>query len=47
MSETEVGLQTLLNSLQYAASERKVNMNKSNIIVFRKGCYLGASERWR
>ena len=36
MSETVVGLQTQLNSLQHAASELelKVNMNKSNIIVF-------------
>ncbi|WP_419626733.1 hypothetical protein, partial [Thiolapillus sp.] len=35
-------------SLQNAASELelKVNMNKSNIIVFRKGGYLGARERW-
>ena len=47
MSETVVGLQTQLNSLQYAASEMKVNMNKSNIIVFQKGGYLGARERWR
>ena len=42
-----MGLQTQLNSLQYAASEMKVNMNKSNIIVFQKGGYLGARERWR
>ena len=39
-----------MNSLQHAASELelKVNMNKSNIIVFfsRKGGYLGARERW-
>ena len=48
MSDTVVGLQTLLNSLQQAASdlELKVNMNKSNIIVFRKGGDLGARERW-
>ncbi|WP_419612590.1 hypothetical protein, partial [Thiolapillus sp.] len=48
VSETVVGLQTQLNSLQNAASELelKVNMNKSNIIVFRKGGYLGARERW-
>ena len=48
MSKTVVGLQTQLNSLQHAASELelKVNMNKSNIIVFRKGGYLGARERW-
>ena len=37
-----------MNSLQHAASELelKVNMNKSNIIAFRKGGYLGARERW-
>ena len=42
MSETVVGLQTLLNSIQHDASELelKVNMNKSNIIVFRKGGWL-------
>ena len=47
-SETVVGLQTQLNILQHAASELelKVYMNKSNIIVFRKGSYLGARERW-
>ena len=48
VSETVVGLQTQLNSLQHAASELelKVNVNKSNIIVFRKGGYIGARERW-
>ena len=48
MSDTVVGLQTQLNSLQHAASdlELKVNMNKSYIIGFRKGGYLGARERW-
>ena len=48
LSETVVGLQTQLNSLQRAASslQLKVNMSKSNIIVFRKGGYLGARERW-
>ena len=48
VSETVVGLQTQLNSLQNAVSELelKVNMNKSNIIVFRKGDYLGARDRW-
>ena len=37
-----------MNSLQHAASELKlkVNMNKSNVIVFRKGGYIGARERW-
>ena len=48
LSETVVGLQTQLNSLQRAASflKLRVNMSKSNIIVFRKGGYLGARERW-
>ena len=46
LSETVVGLQTQPNSLQRAASslQLKVNKSKGNIIVFRKGCYLGARE---
>ena len=48
LSETVIGLQTQLNSLFSAASrlQLKLNMNKSNIVVFRKGGYLGARERW-
>ena len=48
VSETPIGLQTQLNNLYSAACrlELKVNMDKSNIIVFRKGGYLGARERW-
>ena len=48
LSETVIGLQTQLNSLQRASSslQLKVNMSKSNIVVFRKGGYLGARERW-
>ena len=48
LSETVIGLQTKLNSLQTASSslQLKVNMSKSNIVVFRKGGYLGARERW-
>ena len=48
LSETVVGLQTQLNSLSNAAAslQLKVNLNKSNIIVFRKGGYLGAREKW-
>ena len=48
LSETVIGLQTQLNSLFSAASrlQLKVNMNKSNIVVFRNGGYLGARERW-
>ena len=48
LSETVVGLQTQLNSLQRAASRLclKVNVDKSDIVVFRKGGYLAARERW-
>ena len=48
LSETIVGLQSQLNSLSSAASSLhlNVNLNKSNIIVFRQGGYLGARERW-
>ena len=48
VSETPIGLQTQLNNLYLATCnlELKVNMDKSNIIVFRKGGYLGARERW-
>ena len=48
MSETVIGLQTQLNSLHRAAASLQLNvdMSKSNIIVFRKGGYLAARERW-
>ena len=48
LSETPVGLQTQLNKLYSAASrlELRVNMAKSNIVVFRKGGYLAGRERW-
>jgi hypothetical protein len=48
-SETVVGLQTQLNNLKNSADklQLRVNMDKSNIIVFRKGGYLAARERWR
>ena len=48
ISETVIGLQTQLISLFSAASrlQLKVNMNKNNIVVFRKGGYLGARVRW-
>ena len=48
LSETVLGLQTQLNSLQRAASslDLKVNKSKSNIVVFRKGGYLSERERW-
>jgi CRISPR/Cas system-associated protein endoribonuclease Cas2 len=47
-SETPVGLQRQINSLELAATnlELKVNMDKSNIVVFRNGGYLGACEKW-
>ena len=43
MSETVIGLQTQLNSLHRAAVslQLKINMTKSNIIVFRKGGVSG------
>ena len=48
LSETIIGLQTQLNSLYRAATQLqlKVNMSKSNIVVFRKGGYLAAREVW-
>ena len=48
LSETVVGLQTQLNSLCRAAKslQLKVNLSKSNIIVFRKGGYLSMHEKW-
>ena len=48
LSETAVGLQNQLNIL-YRSSEKlqlKVNFDKSIIIVFRKGGYLAAHEKW-
>ena len=47
-SETVVGLQNQLNILQRAANKLHltVNLDKSNIIVFRKGGYLGEKEKW-
>ena len=48
LSETVIGLQTQLNNLFSAATrlELKVNMNKCNVVVFRKEGYLGAREGW-
>ena len=48
LSEIVVGLQTQLNSLKLSSSALglKVNMDKSNAVVFRKGGYLGLRERW-
>ena len=48
LSETPVGLQRQLNSLHSASLSLglKVNMDKSNIVVFRNGGYLAGRERW-
>ena len=48
LAETVVGLQSQLNCLSRAANslQLKVNLNKSNIIVFRKGGYLSIREKW-
>ena len=48
LSETIVGLQSQLNSLHRSACalDLKVNLEKSNIVVFRKGGYLAAREIW-
>ena len=48
LSETIVGLQNQLNCLQRTANSLSlvVNLEKSNIVVFRKGGYLGRNERW-
>ena len=48
LSETVVGLQNQLNTLCRKSSslQLKINMDKSNIIVFRKGGYLKSRERW-
>ena len=48
LSVSVTGLQRQLNSL-YDATMRldlKVNMNKTNIVVFRKGGYLSRHEKW-
>ena len=48
LSETVIGLQRQLNNLGRAANSLrlKVNLSKSNIVVFRKGGYLGQREHW-
>ena len=48
LSETVIGLQTQLNNLHRSSLSLglRVNLDKSNIIVFRKGGYLSARERW-
>ena len=48
ISETPIGLQIQLNNLCRSAKslKLKVNLSKSNIVVFRKGGYLGRRENW-
>jgi hypothetical protein len=48
LAETPIGLQRQLDSLYNAACRLslKVNLDKSNIVVFRNGGYLGKRERW-
>ena len=48
LSLTPAGLQTQLNNLKLAAENLGliVNLNKSAILVYRKGGYLGRLERW-
>ena len=48
ISETVVGLQNQLNVLKEEADRLKltVNLDKTNIIVFRKGGHLSAWEKW-
>ena len=48
LSETVVGLQNQLNNLACGAKRLglRVNLNKSNIIVFRKGGFLARNEAW-
>ena len=48
LSETVIGLQTQLNSLERSATRLglKVNIDKCSAVVFRKGGYLAARERW-
>ena len=48
LSETIIGLQTQINSLKDASNTLglQINMDKSNIVVFRKGGYLSAREKW-
>ena len=48
LSLTPAGLQTQLNNLKIAAENLGliVNLNKSAILVYRKGGYLGRLEKW-
>ena len=48
LSETVVGLQNQLNNLYQSSLDLglRVNMKKTNVVVFRIGGYLGARESW-
>ena len=48
LSLTPIGLQTQINNLKVAAENLGliVNLNKSKVLVFRKGGYLGRLEHW-
>ena len=48
LADTVVGLQVQLNNLYITSKqlELKVNNEKTNIVVFRKGGYLSSHERW-
>ena len=48
LSYTVIGLQTQLNNLYAAATrlELKVNLEKTAVVVFRKGGYLAGREKW-
>ena len=48
LASTVIGLQNQLNALSVAAKRLglTVNLDKSKFMVFRKGGYLAAKERW-
>ena len=48
LASTVIGLQNQLNALSVAAKRLglTVNLDKSKVMVFRKGGYLAAEERW-
>ena len=48
LSSTVIGLQNQLNVLQEATQRLglTVNLDKSKVVVFRKGGFLGAREKW-
>ena len=48
LSDTAVGLQNQLNVLRYESDRLglEVNLDKTNVMVFRKGGFLAAIEKW-